>query len=83
MTAQLAPSDALVAREAATLPSGWLKSAGAWLLARVRAFADYWEAATLYEQLSGLSDAELARRGLSRTTLARDVRFATDRFAGN
>jgi hypothetical protein len=27
----------------------------------------------MYQQLSGLSDAELARRGLSRATLARDV----------
>ena len=33
----------------------------------------YYEAAALYEQLSGLSDAELHRRGLSRETLARDV----------
>jgi hypothetical protein len=33
----------------------------------------YYEAATLYDQLSGLSDTELHRRGLSRDTLARDV----------
>jgi hypothetical protein len=38
----------------------------------------YYEAAALYEQLSGLSDAELHRRGLSRETLARDVCDACD-----
>jgi hypothetical protein len=35
--------------------------------------AEYRAAAAIYEQLSALSDAELARRGLSRATLARDV----------
>jgi hypothetical protein len=35
--------------------------------------ADYLEAAAIYEELARLSDAELARRGLSRETLARDV----------
>jgi hypothetical protein len=40
--------------------------------------ADYYAAAALYERLSGLSDAELHRRGLSRATLARDVRLACD-----
>ena len=33
----------------------------------------YYEAAALYDQLSGLSNAELHRHGLSRETLARDV----------
>ncbi len=41
--------------------------------------ADYYTAATVYEQLSRLSDAELHRRGLSRTTLAADVCHAGDR----
>jgi hypothetical protein len=40
--------------------------------------ADYYAAAVLYERLSGLSDTELNRRGLSRATLARDVRLACD-----
>ena len=35
--------------------------------------ADYRAAAALYEHLSRLSDAELHRRGLSRTKLAHDV----------
>ena len=51
--------------------------------ARVRAYVavctDYFAAAVTYEQLSGLPDAELARRGLSRATLAHDVCVAFDR----
>ncbi len=35
--------------------------------------ADYWAAAAMYEQLSGLSDDALQRRGLSRANLARDI----------
>ena len=41
--------------------------------------ADYYTAAAVYEQLSGLSDAELRRRGLSRSTLAWDISQACDR----
>jgi len=33
----------------------------------------YYRAAILYESLSGLSDAELGRRGLDRKTLAQDI----------
>jgi hypothetical protein len=40
---------------------------------------DYYKAAAVYEQLSGLSDAELRRRGLSRATLASDIVRACDR----
>jgi hypothetical protein len=43
--------------------------------------ADYFAAAAIYEQLSGLSDAELHKRGLSRDTLARDVCECCDRTA--
>ncbi len=42
----------------------------------VKTCADYYEAVVLYEQLSGLADTELHRRGISRATLARDVREA-------
>src|SRR6185503_4957573 len=35
--------------------------------------ADYSQATAHYDRLSGLCDAELQRRGLSRATLARDV----------
>jgi hypothetical protein len=40
--------------------------------------ANYYAAAALYEQLSGLSDSELKRRGLSRANLAHDVLAACD-----
>ena len=39
----------------------------------LRVCAEYCAAARAYEQLARLSDAELARRGLSRATLARDI----------
>jgi hypothetical protein len=41
--------------------------------------ADYYTAATVYERLSGLSDAELQRCGLSRATLAWDIARKCDR----
>jgi hypothetical protein len=50
-----------------------------YLVACVETCADYYEAATLYDALSGLSDAELHRCGLSRDTLARDITQACDR----
>jgi hypothetical protein len=40
--------------------------------------ADFYAAATLYDELSKLSDAELHRRGLSRDSLARDVGAGCD-----
>jgi hypothetical protein len=43
--------------------------------------ADYYAAATMYEQLSRLSNAELHKRGLSRDTLARDVCQSCERTA--
>jgi len=49
----------------------------AWL----RTCADYYEAAALYEELVRLSDAELARRGLDRASLARDACAVCDREA--
>ena len=51
------------------------------LAAWVATCADHYKAAALYDQLSGLSDAELHRRGLSRLTLARDIREACDSTA--
>jgi hypothetical protein len=45
----------------------------------MKACADYYAAAAIYERLAVLSDAELARRGLSRATLARDVLARCDR----
>jgi hypothetical protein len=58
---------------------GWMSAIGLWVAAGAKNCAGYWAAAALYDRLSGLSDAELARRGLSRATLARDVRDTCDR----
>ena len=41
--------------------------------------ADYYSAAALYEELRGMSDAELRNRGLARQTLAHDLCTANDR----
>jgi hypothetical protein len=54
-------------------PGAHLGALRSHLAAWVGTCADYYQAAALYGELSGLSDAELQRRGLSRATLARDV----------
>jgi len=53
-----------------------------YMVAWTETCADYYTAASLYDELSGLSDAELSRRGLSRDTLARDISQACDRTNG-
>ena len=47
----------------------WAAGVAEW----VRTCADHYAAAGLYERLNGLSDAELHRRGLNRSTLAQTV----------
>ena len=69
----LLPSDALTTGEPAAPLSSRIRSIGLRLVSWADACADHWAAAAMYEQLSALSDAELARRGLSRATLSRDV----------
>jgi hypothetical protein len=54
---------------ASEVRSGWLAWIGAW----ISACRDYYAAAAAYDELRRLSDAELARRGLNRETLARDL----------
>lgn len=80
MTTELFPAEAGSARRLSDrLRSIWL-SLAIWL----DTCADHWAAAAMYQQLSVLSDAELARRGVSRATLARDVlaaNHATSRLA--
>jgi hypothetical protein len=53
------------------------------LLASIEAWAttcaDYFSAATLYEELSKLSNAEIEQRGMERSTLARDLCEMLDR----
>jgi len=56
-----------------------LSAIAGWARACIEALADYYVAAAMYEQLSRLSDAELARRGLSRANLQRDILAVCDR----
>lgn len=49
----------------------FLRSLGRHVAVWLRTCADHYAAAAMYEQLSGLSDAELRRRGLSRADLGR------------
>jgi hypothetical protein len=56
-----------------------VSSLGTRIAGWIRTAANYYTAAAVYEQLSELSDAELQRRGLSRSTLARDICAACDR----
>jgi hypothetical protein len=72
-------AEALSSGEPAAPLSQWVQSIARRLAAWVETCADYWVTAAIYEQLSNLSDAELARRGLSRVTLAQDVCTACDR----
>jgi hypothetical protein len=53
----------------------WAAGVAEWL----RACSDYHAASTLYEQLNRLSDAELRRRGLNRSTLGREAVDAVER----
>jgi hypothetical protein len=55
-----------------------LSALAAYLATWCETCADYYEAATLFEELCRLSNAELQRRGLSRATLAQDVCTACD-----
>jgi len=73
---QLFANDRLAATGPAAPVSVWLKSIGQRIAAWANHCAHCWVAASMYEQLSHLSDAQLARRGLSRGTLAHDVRKA-------
>jgi hypothetical protein len=76
LPAQAAP------RSASAFPLGVsISSVGRRIADWLATAADYYAAAAVYEQLSGLSDAELQRRGLSRATLAWDVSQACDRAA--
>jgi len=67
-------------RPASAFPlAGSISSAGRRIADWLATAADYYTAAAVYEQLSGLSDAELQRRGLSRATLAWDISQECDR----
>ena len=61
--------DAFAANKPARSLFGYIKSIGRRLAIWADTCADYYAAAAMYQQLSALSDAELMRRGLSRSTL--------------
>jgi hypothetical protein len=73
------PTEALTAGEPTRTLSDWIRCVGRRIVTWADTCADYYAAAAMYEQLSALSDAELARRELSRATLAHDVCAACDR----
>jgi hypothetical protein len=75
--AQPFPAEAAASSESAA-PASWIKSMGRRMSAWASTCADYYSAAAVHDELRGLSDAELQRRGLSRDTLARDVCQACD-----
>ena len=75
---QILPAETLAAGEPAWTLSNRIRRLGRRIVTWVDTCADYYAAAAMYEQLSRLSDAELARRGLSRATLAHDVRATCD-----
>lgn len=77
------PLDACAAK--GTANSGhldWVRAAYRRTCLWLRTCGDYWCAAAMYDHLRGLSDAELARRGLSRATLASEVCAACERESG-
>jgi len=70
------PTDVVAPSEPAARILNWIRSTGRRIVTWADTCADYYAAAAMYEQLSALSEAELARRGLTRATLARDVTAA-------
>jgi hypothetical protein len=66
------------------LQAAWprLRGFGSYLAAWARACVAAYRAAALYERLKGLSNADLNRRGLSRSTLAWDIAQFVDRHDG-
>jgi hypothetical protein len=80
---QITENEVASSSEPASSPSSLIKSIGRRIVMWASTCADYWAAAALYDELRGLSDAELQRRGLSRDTLARDVCSSCDRTGGH
>jgi hypothetical protein len=67
-------TELLPAGERTRTLSIWIRSAGPRIVTWAETCADYYAAAAMYEHLSRPSDAELARQGPSRATLAREAR---------
>ena len=73
--------DAVSPSETAASLSSSIKSLARFFITWVKSCADYYAAASMNDQLSKLSNAELHRRGLSRDTLIREVFRSCDRTA--
>jgi hypothetical protein len=58
---------------------GWLGPFASRMFGWLNTCRSYFAAAAIYNEMRGLSDAELKRRGLSRDTLARDICEACER----
>ena len=75
--------DHLLPAKAALASPSRLSDFGSSLSAKIMGWittaTDYYTAATIYEQFSRLSDAELHRLGFSRATLGWDIAQACDR----
>ena len=80
--AQSSDTETLAPSGSASDLSGWLKTLRRRVATCASTCADYYEAAALYQQLRGLSDAELQNRGLARETLARQACATCDRVTG-
>jgi hypothetical protein len=74
---QAIPAPALSVREGAAPDASWIMR----IARHIEKWAGTYSAAAMYDQLFALSDAELARRGLSRASLAHDVSVACDTSA--
>jgi hypothetical protein len=72
-------TEAFAASERTQTLSDWIRCVGRRIVTWADTCAEGYAAAAIHERLSALSDAELARRGLSRANLTHDVRAACDR----
>jgi hypothetical protein len=81
VTEHLSGFDAVPTSETAASLTRSIKSVAQRVSMWANTCADYYAAAAMYEHLSGLSNAELHKRGLPRDTLARDVCQSCDRTA--
>lgn len=73
------PAQLPLGQPSGSAPANCVSSLGSRIAEWFATAADYYAAAALYDQLSGLSDVELHRRGLSRATLGWDIVQACDR----
>ena len=72
------PTYATVSTGSSSTLADQLRALGRCILNAFNVARDYCAAAAIYDEMRGLSDAELKRRGLSRDTLARDICKACD-----